>query len=103
MGTWRELVPMCARRGTYKYFLQRDQVRVIWEKLASTYGAIERNEKMMTMEIESRALILRATTLGNPITVFRKRACTDADVEAFHALVGLEVSTEPAGDGKAEH
>ena len=65
----------------------------VWRRLESTYGPIVRNETMKTMEIEGDRLIIRATLLANPITVFRKRLCVAADIERFHTLVGY-----PEGD-----
>ncbi|MFO7565071.1 MAG: hypothetical protein R6X02_20665 [Enhygromyxa sp.] len=39
--------------------------------------------------MKSARLILRATLSGNPITVIRKRKCTDADIVELHALIGF--------------
>jgi len=88
---------MCARKETFKYFFDRAEVQTIWERLSANMGAIKRSDTMKTMEIETRALIVRATLLGNPITVFRKRACTAADVAAFDALVGFSPGEQGCG------
>ncbi len=80
---------MCARKETFKYFFDRNEVLLVWERLAAAMGKIKRSDTMKTIEIETPALIVRSTLLGNPITVFRKRACKAADVAAFHVLVGF--------------
>lgn len=94
MTPYRELVHACARGGTYKYFFDRNDVVGVWRRLESRYGEVRRNEAFKTMEIESERLILRATLLMNPITVFRKRLCDATDVEEFHLLVGYPVTDE---------
>ena len=88
MTPYRELVHACARGGTYKYFFDKDEVLEVWQRLEGRYGVIRRNESFKTMEIESERLILRATLLMNPITVFRKRLCALTDIEELHVLVG---------------
>lgn len=97
MAPYRELVHACARGGTYKYFLDKDDVVAVWRRLEERYGAIHRNESFKTMEIEGDRLILRATLLMNPITVFRKRLCGKPDIEELHALVGYPGADEFAG------
>jgi hypothetical protein len=87
---YRELVHACSRGGTYKYFLSRDEVRTVWERLAAQYGSVRTNDAMKTMEIESERFILRSTLLANPITVIRKRRCTADDVARLHADLGYE-------------
>lgn len=94
MTPYRELVHACARGGTYKYFFDRNDVAGVWRRLESRYGAVRRSEAFKTMEIESDRLILRATLLMNPITVFRKRLCDVTHVEEFHVLVGYPVTDE---------
>jgi hypothetical protein len=84
---YREKVIACERGGTYKYFLAADRVRRVWEALVAAYGPLRKNEHMATIEIECAAFILRSTMLGNPITVFRKRACLDADVASLHDVL----------------
>jgi hypothetical protein len=84
---YREKVIACERGGTFKYFLAADRVEAVWTRLVRAYGEIVRHEARATLEIVSRAFILRSTLLRNPITVFRKRACTDTDVTALHALL----------------
>lgn len=91
---YREKVIACERGGTFKYFLERDRVFATWAALRETYGAIQRNEVMATMEIRGVRLLFRATLLGNPITVFRLPDCSETDVSAFHALIGF-VDEEP--------
>lgn len=94
MTPYRELVHACSRGGTYKYFFDKTGVSGVWRRLEDRYGAIRRSESFKTMEIESDCLILRATLLMNPITVFRKRRCRDTDIEELHALVGYPVADE---------
>jgi hypothetical protein len=81
---YREKVIACERGGTFKYFLAADRVKPVWEALVAAYGPVRTNAQMATIEIECAPFILRSTLLGNPITVFRKRACTDADVASLH-------------------
>ncbi len=88
MRPYREKVLACSRGGTFKYFFSREDAVDVWRKLQDVYGPLCRNDAMKTMEIECEPLIFRATYLGNPITVFRKRKCTAEDVEKFHVLVG---------------
>lgn len=85
---YREKVIACERGGTYKYFLAADQVEAVWRALARDYGTIKRDPTRATIEIEAKPFIVRSTLLGNPITVFRKRACTEADVTALHRTLG---------------
>lgn len=91
-GPYRELVPMCATKDTYKYFLARDAVEPTWTRLASRYGEVRRNESFKTIEIECDKFFLRSTWLANPITVIRKRGCSENDVREFHSLLGFEES-----------
>lgn len=86
---YREKVIACERGGTYKYFLDRDQVLPTWERLKAAFGDVLRSETMATIEVRGPALIVRSTLLGNPITVVRRPPCTADDVEAFHALIGF--------------
>lgn len=88
MLPYREKVLACSRGGTFKYFFSREHAPTVWRRLQEEYGPLVRNDAMKTMEIDSEHLIFRSTYLGNPITVFRKRRCTDDDVERFHRLVG---------------
>ena len=93
-GPYRELVHACSRGGTFKYFFPRDEVRPVWDRLAAEYGAVRRNDVMKTMEIESARFILRSTLLANPITVIRKRGCTEEHVARLHAVLGYEGSDD---------
>ncbi len=86
---YREKVIACERGGTYKYFLAAARVEPVWAALVAAYGAIQRDPVRATMEITTSAFILRSTLLGNPLTVFRKRACTSADVAALHLVLGF--------------
>lgn len=89
MTPYRELVHACSRGGTYKYFLRREDVLSTWARLSAEVGPLRKNEAMKTMEIEGAAFLLRATLLGNPITVVRKRKCTADDVRRLHVLLGF--------------
>ncbi|AKV04207.1 hypothetical protein AKJ09_10870 [Labilithrix luteola] len=97
---YREKVLACARGGTFKYFLPRDEVMPAWRRLEATFGLIVVTAATHTMQIESKALILRATHLGNPITVFRKRACRAEDVDVFHGVIGFSEDDEEKAGGK---
>jgi hypothetical protein len=86
-ATYREKVIACERGGTFKYFLLADRVAHVWAALAAQWGPPAKNAAFATMEIGTPALIVRSTLLGNPLTVFRKRACTDADIATLHRLL----------------
>lgn len=85
--TYREKVIACERGGTFKYFLSADRVAAVWAALESSYGALVKNDAFATVEITTDAFIVRATVLRNPLTVFRKRACTEADIVALHRVL----------------
>ncbi len=84
----RERVPACVHPETYKYFLDRDAVLPTWARLAARYGEPRRDPSFRTMEVVAPRFRVRATFLGNPVTVLRRRACTTADIEELHALLG---------------
>lgn len=85
---YREKVIACERGGTYKYFLAADRVAPVWKTLAERYGEPKRDRVMATMQIETRAFIVRSTLLGNPLTVFRKRTCSELEIDALHQALG---------------
>ena len=85
---YREKVIACERGGTYKYFLAADRVLEVWKQLAARFGEAKRDSVRATMEIETRAFIVRATLLGNPLTVFRKRTCESTDIDGLHDVFG---------------
>jgi len=87
---YREKVIACERGGTYKYFLAADRVLAVWHALAARYGEPRRDPVRATIEVETRAFIVRSTLLGNPLTVFRKRACTDVELAVLHELLGFD-------------
>jgi hypothetical protein len=96
---YREKVQACALKHTYKYFFEKDDVGAAWQRLEGAYGPARRNEAMKTLEINHAKFVIRATHLGNPITVFRKRRCTEDDVEELHRVIGFAASHEAPGDG----
>lgn len=99
MVPYRERVHACARGGTFKYFLARDDVAAAWRRLEDAFGPIVLTPATRTMQIETRALILRSTHLGNPITVFRKRACRAEDIDVFHGAIGFSRDDEQRAGG----
>jgi hypothetical protein len=86
----RERVHPCPRGGTYKYFVPVEEMEAVWLKLEAAYGPRVRNAAMKTIQVESTCFIFRSTFVAKPLTVIRKRACTDAAVTAMHALVGFD-------------
>lgn len=84
----RERVPACVHPETYKYYLDRDEVVPTWQRLAARYGEPRRDLSFRTMEVVAPRFRVRATLLGNPVTVLRQRACTPEDIEELHALLG---------------
>ncbi|MBA2543910.1 MAG: hypothetical protein H0V17_29980 [Deltaproteobacteria bacterium] len=84
---YREKVIACERGGTYKYFLAAERVGDVWAAVVRRYGEIQKDAARATIEVVTKPFIVRSTLLGNPLTVFRKRACTAADIEELHALL----------------
>lgn len=84
----RERVPACVHPETYKYFLARDAVLPTWERLVARYGELRRDLSFRTMEVVAPRFRVRATLLGNPVTVLRQRSCTAEDIQELHALLG---------------
>jgi len=84
----RERVPACVHPETYKYFLERDAVVATWQRLAARYGEPRRDPSFRTMEVVAPRFRVRATLLGNPVTVLRQRSCTAEDIAELHALLG---------------
>jgi hypothetical protein len=85
----RERVHACMDPQTYKYFFPKERVFEVWSLLQQRYGALRKDEAFRTQEVDAPGLIFRSTWLGNPITVYRKRNCTEQDIDAFHTLVGF--------------
>lgn len=85
---FRERDYACIHPDTYKYFLAPEEVAQVWRRLEAAYGESQINHTFRIQEIETPRLFLRSTTRKNPITVIRKRRCTDADIQALHELVG---------------
>ena len=96
---YRLRVHACIHPETYKYYLDRASVWPTWQALARAFGPIAKNVAFGTQEILTPALIIRSTKLGNPITVIRRRTCTQADVTKFHDVVGFAVDDELANSG----
>lgn len=86
----RERVPACVHPETYKYFLERDEVVAAWQRLAARYGEPRKDLAFRTMEVVAPRFRVRATLLGNPVTVLRRRDCTADDIAELHALLGYE-------------
>lgn len=86
----RERVPSCVHPETYKYFLERDEVVATWQRLAARYGEPRKDPSFRTMEVVAPRFRVRATLLGNPVTVLRRRDCTADDIAELHALLGYE-------------
>lgn len=86
----RERVPACVHPETYKYFLERDEVVATWQRLVARYGEPRRDLSFRTMEVVAPRFRVRATLLGNPVTVLRRRDCTADDIAELHALLGYE-------------
>ena len=86
----RAPVPACIHPQTFKYFFHRDTVTELWRRLAERYGTLKMNGAFRMMEIEGEHFFLRSVIGGNPITVIRKRSCTDAAIAELHAIFGYE-------------
>lgn len=83
---YRELHRACIHPQTYKYFFSREQVAAVWARLIAAYGAPRVLPSVHVVEIETPRLLLRATSAKNPITVIRKRSCTDEDIAGLHVI-----------------
>ena len=88
---FRTRLEACIHPETFKYFLEGAVVSDVWQRLSDTYGTPERNVIIPMLQIDGRTLIIRAPACGNPITVIRKRKCTEADVVELHQLFGFEL------------
>jgi hypothetical protein len=83
---YRQRHRACIHPETYKYFFARAQVAAVWARLIDAYGAPRALPSVHVVEIETPRLLLRATSAKNPITVIRKRACTDEDIARLHVI-----------------
>lgn len=86
---YRELHRACIHPETYKYFFTREEVPAVWGRLKAEFGEPRSLPSVHVVEIETRRLLLRATSAGNPITVIRKRSCGPEDIARLHALFGF--------------
>lgn len=87
--TRRERVRACIHPETFKYFVARDDVLDTWSRLSRAYGEPVVTDGFGVVEIRHPRFFIRATRMLNPITVIRRRYCTDADVQAIHDLLGF--------------
>jgi len=87
---YRMKVYACIHPETYKYFLDPVEVDSVWKELARAFGERREVSSVKTVEIDGTRLLVRAPEGGNPITVIRKRDCTEGDVERFHAVIGFQ-------------
>jgi hypothetical protein len=94
----RERSYACIHPETYKYFFPVDEVRRVWGVLEACYGPIETTPGFGVIQIQSARFLFRAVGGGNPITVIRRRGCTEADVAALHERIGYR---EGQRDGEA--
>lgn len=76
--------------GAHAYFLEREQVPAVWQRLVARFGAPRRGPGFRGIELATPRYTLRSTLLGNPITVQPSRVCTPADLAELHALLGYE-------------
>lgn len=83
---YRALHRACIHPETYKYYFARAEVAAVWTRLTTAYGAPRTLASVHVVEIETPHLLLRATRAQNPITVIRKRSCTEDDIAGLHVL-----------------
>jgi lauroyl/myristoyl acyltransferase len=88
----RERSYACIHPETYKYFFEVHEVRRVWAVLEASYGSIIVTPGFGIMEIQAERFLFRATRGGNPITVIRRRRCTEADVLELHERIGYHES-----------
>lgn len=86
----RERVHACIHPETFKYFFERDRVRGLWRELEARYGPPTTQGTFRIMELETEHFWLRSVIGGNPITVLRKRSCSDAAIAELHQIFGFE-------------
>ncbi len=78
----------CIHPETYKYYFSVDSVMHVWRQLSDRYGDIRHIAGFGTMQIDGSRFLFRSVASGNPITVIRKRRCTEEDVRALHEYLG---------------
>lgn len=88
----RERSYACIHPETYKYFFDVHEVRRVWAVLERCYGPITTTPGFGVIEIQSERFLFRAVGGGNPITVIRRRGCTEADVATLHEHIGYRES-----------
>lgn len=85
----RERSYACIHPETYKYFFDAGEVRRIWGVLEECYGPLHSTPGFGVLEIQSERFLFRAVGGGNPITVIRRRSCTEDDVVTLHQRIGF--------------
>ncbi len=86
----RERVHACIHPETFKYFFKRDRVQPLWAELEARYGPPTTQGAFRIMELETEHFWLRSVIGGNPITVLRKRSCSEAAIVELHRIFGFE-------------
>ena len=84
----------CLTRLTYKYFVEPERTVEIWRQLEAELGPIQRLAMVRVQQINTPALIVRATFDGNPITVMQRSGGDDGALARVHAIFGF--TEEPA-------
>jgi len=92
----RERSYACIHPETYKYFFAVGEVRRVWGVLERCYGPIEVTPGFGVIQIQAERFLFRSVASGNPITVIRRRGCTEADVATLHERIGYV--PEPPSD-----
>ena len=91
----RYKVYACAHPETYKYYVEREKIKSVWKTLQEKYGKARKDGSFGILEIRTERLMIKATLGGNPITLIRRRKCTEKDVEEFHQWIGFNEQLHP--------
>lgn len=86
----RQRVHACIHPETFKYFFPRSRVLALWAEIETRYGAPTTQGAFRIMELETEHFWLRSVIGGNPITVLRKRNCSDEAIAELHRIFGFE-------------
>ncbi len=92
----RIAVHACSSPRTYKYFLPTDQIQSIWTMLRSEYGRPRQINGVNILHLETDTLLLRSPACGTPVTVVRKRSCSDSDIARLHQIFRFDEAIENA-------
>lgn len=83
-------VHSCQNSSTYKYFVSPDRISEIWKALEDAFGEVEEVGVFSLRQISNTAFTLRASPMGNPITVIQSRDCAAEMLEQLHQILQFQ-------------